>query len=172
MNILNIEVVQGVEADKPVFRNLMQYYKYDSSDFTLEAPNPYGLYEYKYLDHYWTQHGINFEGRRAYLVRVNGELAGFTLVNGFNLGLEIQEDAQNIAEFFIMRKWRRQGVGKYVAHQIFQSFAGQWEVKQEKENIIAQRFWETTIDEFTNGNYHRLDSHPAWDGPVIRFRTQ
>ncbi len=34
-----------------------------------------GLYDYMYLDHYWTE-----EGRHPFFIRVDGKLAGFALV--------------------------------------------------------------------------------------------
>lgn len=170
---LNIEILQATVDQKPILRNLMQYYKYDTSEYTLADPNPFGQFDYNYLDHYWTEHGMKSEGRTAYLVKVNGQLAGFALVNNFDLGLKCRDDARNIAEFFIMRKWRRLGVGKAAAFTLFNCFQGQWEVKQERENQIAQRFWEAAIREYTNGNYVKLDSHlPEWDGPVIRFHSR
>jgi predicted acetyltransferase len=174
MNIgdFRIEILKGNLNDKPIFRNLMQYYLYDTSDFTLEDPNSFGQFEYNYLDHYWTGHGVNFEGRVAYLVKVNDLLAGFALVNNFNIAIESDNNTRNISEFFIMRKWRRHGVGKYVAQYIFNTFQGLWEVKQQKENTSAQHFWEAVVSEYTNGNYTKSDSHlPEWDGPVIRFNS-
>lgn len=119
---LELEIHKSTVDQKPIFRNLMQYYKYDSSDYTLEDPNSFGQFDYNYLDHYWTEHGIKMEGREAYLVTVNQQLAGFVLVNNFNLRSASKNDTRNIAEFFIMRKWRRLGVGKYAAHEIFNTF--------------------------------------------------
>ncbi|WP_199621312.1 GNAT family N-acetyltransferase [Paenibacillus alkalitolerans] len=173
MNNDQIEIILGRENDKPIFRNLMQLYKYDTSDYTLEDPSSFGLYEYRYLDHYWTPHGIHEEGRKAYLIKLQGQLAGFVLVNNHSLKNSINQPVMSIAEFFVMRKWRRYGVGRFVAYHIFDTFDGEWEVKQEKENRTAQIFWESIINEYTNGKYIRLESHePEWDGPVIRFRKE
>jgi len=169
---MKIEIVKGQINDKPIFRNLMQFYKYDASGYTLEDPNSFGQFDYNYLDHYWTDSGINQEGRVAYLVKVEGLLAGFALINNFNLTYKNSERTRSVAEFFIMRKWRRKGIGKCVAMLIFNTFNGTWEVKQEKENTGAHRFWENVINEYTHGNYIKEDSHePEWDGPVIRFNN-
>lgn len=68
-----------------------------------------------------------------------------------------------------MRNWRRKGIGKYVAHQIFDSFHGEWEVKQEKGNFAAQQFWISAIGDYGTSNYKRVESfEPEWDGPVIK----
>jgi predicted acetyltransferase len=169
---LQIQIIKGKLNDKPLFRNLMQFYKYDTSDFTLEDPNSFGQFDYNYLDHYWTEAGIQKVARTAYLIKVNEQLAGFALVNNFNLSLNTENGTRNIAEFFIMKKWRRHGVGKYAACFIFDTFDGQWEVKQEPENKAAHRFWQIVIDEYTNGSYTRVESQlPEWDGPVIYFHS-
>jgi predicted acetyltransferase len=168
----HIEIIQGSINEKQIFRNLMQFYKYDTSDFTLEDPTLFGQFDYNYLDHYWTPHGITREGRKAYLLKIEGQLAGFALVNNFNLRNSVAE-AQNIAEFFVMRKWRRQGIGRIFAFYLFDTFNGEWEIKQEKENENAQRFWSTVVSEYTNNNYSKVESHePEWEGPVIRFKKE
>ncbi|WP_160496880.1 hypothetical protein [Paenibacillus dendrobii] len=81
------------------------------------------------------------------------------------------EETKSIAEFFIMRKWRKQGIGREVATRIFDRHKGNWEVKQEKENYNAQKFWETVINQYCNGRYTKKESLPKWDGPIIFFKN-
>jgi predicted acetyltransferase len=120
-----IEIIQASINEKQIIKNLMQLYKYDTSDFTLEDPTPFGQYEYNYLDHYWTPYGVNQEGRKAYLIRVEGQLAGFALINNFSLKKLFSIERRSIAEFFIMRKWRRRGIGRIFAYELFNSFDGE-----------------------------------------------
>lgn len=61
--------------DKLVLSNLIQLYRYDSSEFDDHKLGQHGLYLYKYLDHQWTE-----DYRRPFIVRVDGEIAGFVLV--------------------------------------------------------------------------------------------
>ncbi|WP_010275222.1 GNAT family N-acetyltransferase [Paenibacillus senegalensis] len=164
----NIQVVQADVHEKQVIRNLIQFYQYDASEHSHDDPSPFGLFDYNYLDHYWTPHGRDAEGRAAYLIRVNDSLAGFALINDHSI--LNKPDTKTIAEFFIMRKWRKKGVGRQAALTIFDTHPGLWEVKQEKENKIAQKFWQSVIQSYTGGAYTRLESHPpAWDGPLIYF---
>ncbi|MET3940426.1 hypothetical protein ABIC22_003238 [Paenibacillus sp. PvP094] len=58
--------------DKHVLHNLMQLYRYDSSEFDGHELNIHGLYLYKYIDHQWTD-----TYRRPLMMKVNGEIAGF-----------------------------------------------------------------------------------------------
>lgn len=59
----------------------------------------------------------------------------------------------SIAEFFIMRKYRMEGIGKAVAEQIFNLHKGKWEVHQKESNRPAQVFWNKTIDGYTRGHF-------------------
>jgi len=170
--LISIELIKAEEQDKSILRNLMRYYRYDLSEHNHDDPDPFGLFDYKYLDHYWTSHGINEEGRIAYLVKVNKMLAGFILLNNHNTLEENCGKVLTIAEFFIMRKWRNQGVGRDVANKIFNSHDGIWEIKQEKNNKVAQKFWENVINQYTDGHYRKVDSYePQWDGPIICFEN-
>ncbi|WP_018757209.1 hypothetical protein [Paenibacillus terrigena] len=58
-----------------------------------------------------------------------------------------------LAHFFILRKYRKQGLGREVARTIFNSRLGEWELYQLVRNKPAQLFWTRVINEFTNGNY-------------------
>jgi predicted acetyltransferase len=59
----------------------------------------------------------------------------------------------SMAEFFIMKKYRREGIGRSVAEQIFNLHKGQWEVYQKESNVPAQIFWNKVIDEYTKGQF-------------------
>ncbi|MHC4192376.1 MAG: GNAT family N-acetyltransferase, partial [Planctomycetota bacterium] len=58
-----------------------------------------------------------------------------------------------IAEFFIMRKYRRKGIGREVAHRVFGMFGPLWEVQQTKDNTVAQAFWGNVVSEYTGGDF-------------------
>ena len=60
-------------------------------------------------------------------------LAGFVLVARYNY-LTGLKDAWVLAEFFIMRKYRHQGIGLQAACLIFDRFVGNWQVAQITEN--------------------------------------
>jgi predicted acetyltransferase len=58
-----------------------------------------------------------------------------------------------MSEFFVMKKYRRKGLGKAAAEQIFHLHRGQWEVFQKESNKPAQAFWRKIIDEYTRGQF-------------------
>jgi predicted acetyltransferase len=158
-----VEIELGTVQDKTVFRNLMQLYLHDFSEHSGRDPDPHGLFEYGYLDYYWTPDG-RADGFMPFLVKVDGQLAGFVLKNRYsNLGLDDTE--HSIAEFFVMRKWRRTGVGRRAAFEVFDRFRGRWEVAQRRSNKDAQAFWRSVIEDYTSGDYEETNSSPpAWDG--------
>lgn len=165
-----VTVTLGEVGDKSIFRNLIQLYRYDLSTIEGRDLDAHGLYDYAYLDHYWTPEG-RAAGRRPFLVRANGQLAGFVLKAAHSyLG---RTGGHNIAEFFILRKWRRQGIGRQVAVAIFNQFPGPWEVAQQRDNAAAQAFWRTVIHVYTNGAFEEIDARPpAWEGPVLCFTSR
>ena len=166
----DIQVTPATTLDRPILRNLMELYLYDFSEMDGADVGPFGLYEYPYLDHYWTE-----PGRFPFLVRVEGQLAGFVLVTRYNyFGDEYNAPdgsrAWVIAEFFILRKYRRQGLGEEVARRTFERFPGPWQVGQIASNTHATAFWRKVIDRYTGGRYKEtyLDTE-NWHGPVQTF---
>jgi predicted acetyltransferase len=161
---MNIEVNPATANERPILRRLMELYQYDFSEFDLADIGPLGLYDYPYLDHYWVE-----PERSPFLVRVDGNLAGFVLVARYNYVTGLK-DTWVMAEFFIMRKYRRQGVGEHVARFIFDQFTGDWQVGQIKENEAAITFWRKVIARYTHDNFleHNLNNE-NWRGPVQAF---
>ena len=149
--------------DKQVLRNLLELYSHDFSEFDGADVDDHGLYGYPYyFDDYWTE-----AGRHPFFIRVDGRLAGFVMVRDrTNTGI-----AHEIAEFFIMRKYRRHGVGKNVAWRIFDMLAGKWRVSEVEENKSAQTFWRTVISEYTDGKYDEIKV-PGLQGPVQEFESR
>jgi predicted acetyltransferase len=120
---VNFEVVPAAIGDKSVLRQLIELYQCNWSDISLDLDvDAHGLYGDDYLDHYCTE-----KERHPFLARVNGRYAGFALVNDYVL---VPGNQRSIAEFFVMRKYRRQGVGKRVAFEVFDRLPAKWEVRQ------------------------------------------
>lgn len=124
------------------------------------------------LDHQWTE-----EYRHPLLVKVDGEIAGFVLVildvPKEYTKFSAAEKTNVISDFFIMRKFRRKGVGKKVAHRVFQQFQGVWEIKQTDANIAATAFWKHVITAYTSDSIYEegLLRNELWNGPVFVFQS-
>ena len=109
-----VDVLPAVIAQKSVIRQMMELYFHDLSEFEDIGVDEYGHFIYKYLDLYWTE-----DNRHPFLVRAGGKLAGFVLVNQHTL---LPGSEYAIAEFFILRKYRRQKIGQTVACRMFNMF--------------------------------------------------
>lgn len=160
---MNIEVVSAAESDKPVLHRLMQLYQYDFSETEGTDVDPHGLFDYRWLDNYWTE-----ESRHPFLIRVDGSWAGFTLVNEYTR--VAPSPAKSIAEFFVMRKYRRRGIGARVASEIFRMFPGRWEVSETAANEEAQAFWRTVVRSEVGESFEEIElDDERWTGPVQIF---
>ena len=156
---MKIDVERIAYEDKSVLRNLMELCQHDYSEFEDADVDAHGLFGYMYLDNYWTE-----EGRHPFVVRVDGKLAGFALVRQTD-GLAM------MAEFFVIRRYRREEIGSIVARRIFDMFPGKWRVEQMPRNLAAQLFWRRVISEYTGGRYDELPHDERWDGPIQLFDT-
>lgn len=159
---MEVRLEKATISQKSVLRNLLELYIYDFTEFEPIDVDEHGLYGYKYLDNYWTE-----ENRYPFFIKVNGSYAGFVLIR------KIDEDSfgnrvYSVAEFFVMKKYRRLGVGKRAANIIFNTFKGTWKVGQIKNNIPAQYFWRKVISEYTKGNFKEVREE-NWNGPMQEF---
>ena len=139
----HVEVIAATREEESVLANLLELYAHDFSEFRELELGADGRFGYKHLSLYWRE-----EGRHPFLVRMDGRLAGFALVKR---GSEVSADetAWDLAEFFIMRAYRRRGVGTGVAHKVWRLLPGRWEVRVMESNRAACEFWESAISGFT-----------------------
>jgi predicted acetyltransferase len=142
---MNVEILPAKIADKSIIQQIMELYRYDLSESEGTDLTEHGYFGYPYLDHYWTE-----PDRYPFLVRVDGKLAGFVLVNQHTY---LPSSEYSIAEFFILRKYRKRGIGRQVAFHVFDLFHGRWETHQSNANIVGQQFWRSVIGPYTEGNY-------------------
>lgn len=131
--------------DKVIIRNLLQLYLYDMTEFEIEnrSLNKSGEYDYRYLDHYWTE-----KGRYPYLLFAGKEIAGFALVRKM-------KNHYSMAEFFVLRKFRRHGLGLRCVTEILQKHGGAWRIHFLKTNEAAEKFWGKVALNLAIGNIEK-----------------
>lgn len=150
MQTIHPEISSALPHEKPILQNLMELYLHDLSEYDQADVNQVGQYEYSYLDLYWTE-----ANRHPFIIRVGDKLAGFVLIN-CHADPIYKEFRWSVAEFFIMRKYRRIGIGSLVANHIFDMFPGKWQIAQIEGNLPAQKFWRKVISGITNGKYEEF----------------
>lgn len=165
---MQVNISAAAYPEKSILRNLLQYYLYEFSLSPEIEPDDKGQFQYPYLDRYWIE-----PERFPYLVRVNGGLAGFVLLRKGTYFPEIlgnEQRAMLVAEFFVMKAFRRRGVGTRAAKELFSRFPGRWEIAQEPDNYGGQDFWRKLISDYCEDEFKEyvLDND-IWCGPVQVF---
>lgn len=96
-------------------------------------------------------------------------LRGLALVDG---AVKVGSAGHWMDQFFVMKKYRRDGVGRALALRAFAELPDRWEVRQMMNNHLAQAFWRKVIGEHTQGRYeeHELASG-WWQGVVQCFNS-
>ncbi len=140
--VAHIEVLAATPEEQPVLANLLELYVYDFSELLGLEIGEDGRFGYPQLSLYWSE-----PARYPFLVRVDGELAGFVLVKKGE-GVAGRRVVSDVAEFFVLRAYRRRGVGTRVAHDVWRRFPGQWEVRVMEENPSALQFWAAAVAKF------------------------
>jgi predicted acetyltransferase len=161
---VNITLEEVSILQKSVLRNLLELYAYDFTEFIPDDVDCHGLYGYKYLDHYWTE-----AGRHPFVINIDEKIAGFVLVRSY-YSSDLKDYVNSIAEFFVMKKYRKRGIGKEAAFRMFTLFPGIWEVAEVEENRPAQGFWRKIIHAYTQGNFEEIQKDD-WYGPIQRFSS-
>jgi predicted acetyltransferase len=163
-----VSVADAERGQTPVIQNLMQLYTHDFSEFWAGTSrgdlNEHGLFDAYPLDEYWSK--ANWA---AMLIWCNRVLAGFCLVNDrTHSGLSAH---RNMAEFFILRKYRGRGVGRLAAEMVFSRQPGLWEVAVARKNAHAREFWRKSIKRSPRSSkFQELDlQDERWNGPIFRF---
>jgi predicted acetyltransferase len=162
-----IEIVDASCAQS-VVRNLFALYAHDLSDLVgldIDEDGTFALPPR--LATYW-QGDLR---HHPFLVRADGKLAGFALVRQ----LEVEAVTHDMAEFFILRKFRRARIGQQAAWSLFDRFPGNWEVRELIANTPAQAFWRRIIGDYTCGDFdERTEFFEAYKREFVvqRFRSR
>lgn len=114
---------------------------------------------------YWQE-----AGRIPLLIRADGRIAGFVLLNQWS-ALDRPVD-RAVAEFFVLRKYRRAHVGARAAHLVFHRYPGQWEVPVADYNRAALQFWREVLHSLGVGEIAEYTGDGRrWSGTVLCFEA-
>ena len=165
----DIHLIPASLTDYPIIQNMGRFYVYDMSKYMgseagWEIPED-GLYECRDFKKYWLD-----PQAFPYLIRYGKELAGFAIVD--KKGSDNQVDF-NMAQFFILRKFKGKSVGKQVAYHCFNQYQGVWEIMVLPGNTGAYQFWKKIITQYTQNNFTEYTRQVAHlnnsDKKIFRF---
>lgn len=130
MNQPAIRLVPALDQ-QPVIANLIQLYLYDMTESMPFPVGPDGRFQYDFLDRFW---------RFPYLVYTGDEIAGFALVID-ECPLTGRKPCWFMAEFFVLKAYRRGGVGQAALRAALTRHPGAWHIAVPDQNKPAQAFW-------------------------------
>ena len=166
-NIPTVTLQPIPPTQRPLLERLLQLYLHDFSELAPRHTvygevDPNGLFPYPPgLDPYWRD-----PGHEPLLIRAGGAVAGFALLHRWS-ALDRPLD-RAVAEFFVLCKHRRAGIGTQAAHAAFARHPGRWEVAVAAYNPAALRFWRHAT-RTVSGVAERPGDGRRWSGPVLTF---
>lgn len=134
----------GPESDV-LLRNLFEHYMHDMAEWFEIDTKADGSYSYD-TSLVWAR------GYDAYLAEVGDSIAGFALIGSAVEWLG-EIGAHDVHEFFVIRRFRRSGVGQKMATFLWNERPGEWLVRVLEANAPAVTFWRTAISSYSRGSY-------------------
>ncbi len=140
------------DTTRPVWDRLVQAYEHEFSPITGKEPEP--------------------DGSIAPDTHLGGKVRGWIWWrDGVPAGLAAvvdHGDHREVAEFYVVPRWRGCGQGCELAQALFDTAPGRWVVKQLIAAEDAQTFWARCLAMLPCRNLSRSDVVDPYWGPVVR----
>ncbi len=135
---IKIEIIK--EEKRKKLEKLLQLYLHDlSNSFPIDFDSDKCEYNYDLLSY--------FRENKAYFIKEEDNILGFVLVD-IN-----DNNTYEISEIFILNNYKGKQIGAKAVQMIFDLYKGNWIVKVVPNSILAEKFWNKVILEYTNDNY-------------------
>ena len=156
-------VEQVDDSCDSILKNLFEHYLHDMAEWFEFDSEETGAYNYP-TSTVWEK------GYKVHLLYHQTIPMGFALLGSGEEFVQ-QADLQDVDEFFVVRRYRRTGVGRAFAGHLWDHSPGDWLVRVFQRNLPAMPFWRNTIDGYTDSNYsetvHRVNGY-AWSYFLFR----
>jgi predicted acetyltransferase len=171
---MQVTLARAGAAEMHIVRNFFVGYFYDMTQYDpnliinehgLPMWEPFGLPGPRTADecapfNWWIR-----DDCEHYIIRADSHPVGFVIILRDKNHL-LPEIDQELMDFYVAPKYRRQGIGQQAARLAFELYQGMWQVFQLDLNTPARVFWQGVINEYTGGQYENLDN-----GTQQRFRN-
>ena len=143
---MKIELVSVKKSERKVIDSLFQFYLYDMSEYMGWNVNSDGQFDVNLsiLDNYWDR-----DDHFPFFIFCDVDLAGFSLLRHYPNDITYLD----IGQFFILRKFKRKGIGREAFKLSVSKFPGKWLTRVLPENEGAVKFWLNVISDITKENY-------------------
>ena len=155
-----VTIQLATPIDAALLSNLLELYIHDLSGVFPVENGPDGRFGYPKLPLYWSEPDKRF----PFLIQLAGRTIGFAFVTRGSPATN-DPNVLDIAEFFILRRHRRNGFGRQAAALLWERFPGRWIVRVSEGNRGAIPFWESATRLYTGGQYksgQRAGSPHPW----------
>lgn len=131
---MSLEICPHQELHKQAIWNLFQFYCYDTSVYDGYDVEESGFYSMsaEYFSQYWST-----PTWRAHLLCWNGAIAGFALIEDS----DSVSGALEVADLFVMRRFRRHGIAAKVALHFMEQRDVPWTIVVFDDADDAKSFW-------------------------------
>jgi predicted acetyltransferase len=144
---MELQLVPVLEEKKETLYNLYQFYEYDFSQFNEKDINRFGEFDVS-LDHYWQDPRWN-----PFIIYFSDQIVGFIVVLFENYDVD-PNPTHVVYDFMILRKFRRNGLGRQAAMKVFDLYKVNWKIAQMSNNEPALFFWRNVVKQYTSGSYN------------------
>jgi predicted acetyltransferase len=160
---MTLEIRKALPEDFPALQQMLELYQYEMSNIWLQDADTEAKYGYNLERH------KQDERFHAHVALTNSQYAGFALVAP---AVVTRNEGAWMEQFFVLKRYRREGLGRALALHALQCHPGPWEVGQITANTIAQAFWCEVIGTHTRGDYVEIQvTEGWWQGTVQQFQT-
>ena len=133
--VATVPVWQKEEMREHLYKYLKELLKYDKSIKIDEFNNP----EYKYFPYYFQD-----DDRYPFMFYIDDAVSGLALVR------KIKNKHHEIAEFYVLKEYRKDNNSMYFAARIASMFEGVIEFSSVENNKRAVAFWDKFSSRFNN----------------------
>jgi len=139
---LGLHDARASAADREWLTNVYPFYLHDLSEFDEHyyRLNDRGLWEPDHLAS-WLQDDTD----HPLIIRQSETRVGFALVNQAPSADVMPGFRFRLAEFFILNRYRRTGIGLRAAQALFDRFRGRWQLSVLPRNAPAIAFWRRVL---------------------------
>lgn len=142
MDIENVRVEKIELQNKEILKNVYQFYLHDMSEYNNEDIDSIGLYDVDFLNLFWGEEGLT-----AFFIMIAEKVAGVILLQSGKWAPPSGEDYY-ISNFFVLKKYRRNGVGRKALKELFALYPGKYMLGQIPSNKLAINFWKSVYSRF------------------------
>ena len=134
---------------KDILNNLMQLYLHNISlSFPMNFDSNTGMYGYDDIEKYFEN-----DNNKAFLILI-----------------DLSDEKNIVQEMFILNNYKRKGVGKTAVSTLFDKFRGNWEIKSLPCSESAEKFWISSVKEYTNDQFD-LEYVGKFNRAVLTFNN-